>query len=509
MPRRIEDDTLASVPPSQHPSSKAFRFALGLLAGCVIFATACAKSGPDAAMSRLGKRGYAYSVEEFQRAARSGDVQAVEDFLAAGMAVDVPDGKAATAMGAACLGDATDVVRVLLKAGASVSAPASDKRSPLMLTATAGSAPTARLLIENGADPRARDAEGWHPLALATWNHRVDVATVLAAQAPVDDLDDALLLASLRGDLEMVDILLRRGASVRSHDADGRTPLMLAAMNGHTAVAKRLIDNGANRFEMHSKSGWTPSQFAVQAEAEALAKGDTTKAALCREIAVMFAAAPAPAGDPAGVFEDPREILTIHPDAPPPDEQTSAAIAAGTVRLAQPLQQSTLPVPAPGFDGLATGWKFTEYRERPAPMVLSSVEPDNSGARFRPLFGSQQAIDVKAGQIIPGLPWRLVEVKRKMGKTKDDGTPVELSTAVIEVTSTGKRSTLVAGTQGASEEPYAVLVPVDGSSLVTARRGDTFRLTGDPAEYLVADISPEFILVEDTKSRQTRKISRR
>ena len=460
-------------------------------------------------MSRLEKRGYAYSVEEFHRAARSGDVEAVEEFLAAGMAVDVPDAKATTAIGAACLGDATNVVRVLLKAGASVSAPAADNRSPLMLTATAGSAPTARLLIENGADPRARDPEKWHPLALATWHHRVDVATVLAAQAPVEDLDDALLLAALRGDLEMVDLLLRRGASVRSQDAEGRTPLMLAAVHGHSAVAKRLIDNGANRFELHPKSGWTPSQFAVQAESEALAKGDTTLAAHCREVAVMFAAAPAPDGDPSGVYDDPREILTIHPDAPPPDEATSAAITAGIVRLAQPLGQATLPVPVPGFDGFAKGWKFTEYRERPAPLVLTSVDPDNSGAKFRPLFGSQQPVDVKAGQNIPGVPWRLVEVKRKMGKTKDNGNPVELSTAVIELTATGKRGTLVAGTQGAIDDPYAVLVPVDGSSLVTARRGDTFRLAGDPAEYLVADIGPEFILIEDTKSRQTRKISRR
>lgn len=460
-------------------------------------------------MGRLAKRGFAFSVEEFHRAARSGDVESVEEFLNAGMAVDVPDAKGTTALGAACLADATEVVRLLLKAGAKVDAPAAEGRLPLLLAASAGSGPTVRLLMENGANPQARDAEGWHPLALATWHHRIDAAHVLAAQAPAIDLDDALLLATLRGDVEMTDFFLRRGASVRARDTEGRTPLMLAAIHGHVAVTKRLLDNGANRFELDEQNQWTASQFAARAETDALARGDTLEASQCRELAVMLSAPPGEIGEPAGIFADPREVLTLYPEDPSPDETTAAAISAGKIRLAQPLKDATLAVPSAGMDGLAAGWKVTEYRERPAPIVLDSVHADSKSARFRPLYGTQQRLEAPVGQSIPGTNWRLVSVRRKMGKTKDSGELVEQSTAIIEILPKGEKRELHVGQLGDLEDPYMVLTPTHGGQLITARRGDKFKLTGDPAVYLVADIGPESILIENTTTRQTRKLSLR
>lgn len=480
---------------------------LGLLALWLM--PACRKSGPDAAMDRLAKRGFAFSVEDFHRAARSGDVQSVEEFLAAGMAVDVPDARGATAIGAASEGDASEVVRLLLAAGAAVDAPAAAGRTPLMIAAASGSAPTVRLLLEQGADPKARDAEGWHPLALATWNHRLDAAAVLVARASAADIDDALLLATLHGDVEMTDFYLRRGASVFARDSEGRSPLMIAAANGHLAVARRLLDNGANRFEIHSTTDWTPAQFAARAEQEALAKGDTVRASQARSVADLLSASAPDSGEEIGIFGDPRPILTLDPGAPPPDEATAASISSGKVRLGQSIRDAILPVPKPGLDGLASAWKLTEYREKPAPILLESVLPDGVTARFRPLHGSQERIDARANEPIAGTGWKLVSVRRRIEHSKNNGRPLEASNAIIEIPSEGRRREIRAGQPVPLEEPYAVLEPVQGGQLITARRGEKFKLTGDPATYTVFDIGPDWVTIENSSTRETRMLKRR
>jgi hypothetical protein len=480
---------------------------LGLLALGAL--PACRKSGPDAAMDRLAKRGFAFSVEDFHRAARSGDVKSVEEFLAAGMAVDVPDANGNTAIGAASQGDATDVVRVLIAAGADVNAPASQGRTPLMLAAASGSAPTVRLLLENKADPKARDSEGWHPLALATWNHRLDAAAVLSAKASAADIDDALLLATLHGDVEMTDFYLRRGASVFARDSQGHTPLMIAAANGHVAVARRLIDNGANRFELHSTTQWTPAQFAVRAEQESLAKGDTIRASQARAVADFLSAPVSGEGEEIGIFADPRPILILEPDAPPPDEATAASISLGKVRIGQSIKDATLAVPEPGFDGLAGSWKVAEYRERPAPVLLESVLPDGVTARFRHLQGAQERVEARANDPIGGTGWKLVSVRRRIQTSKDTGEPLEASIAVVEIPAGGPRREIRAGQPVPLEEPYAVLAPTQGGQIITARRGEKFKLTGDPKTYSIADIGPDSVVVEDTSTRETRILNRR
>ncbi|MFM7182666.1 MAG: ankyrin repeat domain-containing protein [Verrucomicrobiales bacterium] len=460
-------------------------------------------------MERLSKRGFAFSVEDFHRAARSGDVKSVEEFLAAGMAVDVPDTNGNTAIGAASQSDAADVVRLLISAGAQVNAPASEGRTPLMLAAASGSAPTVRLLLESNADPKARDPEGWHPLALATWNHRLDAAAVLSAKASAADIDDALLLSTLHGDVEMTDFYLRRGASVFARDSEGHTPLMLAAANGHVSVARRLLDNGANRFELHSTTQWTPAQFAVRAEQESLAKGDTIRAAQARAVA-DYLSAPAPEnGEEIGIFADPRPILIFEPDDPPPDEETSASIAHGKVRIGQSIKDATLVVPAPGFDGLASAWKVTEYREKPAPILLESVLPDGVTARFRKLQGSQERVDSRANEPIAGTSWRLVSVRRRIQTSKNTGEALEASTAVVEIPAGGPRREIRSGQPVPMEEPYAVLEPAKGGQIITARRGEKFKLTGDPKTYAIADIGPDSVVIEDTATRETRILTRR
>jgi ankyrin repeat protein len=69
----------------------------------------------------------------------------------------------------------------------------------------------------------------------------------LRAEAPAPlKLASALQDAARAGNLPQVERLLRQGAALNAADAAGRTPLILAAMQGHTAVVQRLLAAGAN-----------------------------------------------------------------------------------------------------------------------------------------------------------------------------------------------------------------------------------------------------------------------
>ncbi|CAI8017368.1 Protein TANC2 [Geodia barretti] len=61
-----------------------------------------------------------------------------------------------------------------------------------------------------------------------------------------DEGDTALLVASLRGHVEVVRLLLKAGAAVFIPDKDGLSPLYVASQEGHTEVVDVLVKAGAD-----------------------------------------------------------------------------------------------------------------------------------------------------------------------------------------------------------------------------------------------------------------------
>jgi ankyrin repeat protein len=113
---------------------------------------------------------------------------------------------------------------------------------------------TAHILTEHPEDVRAKGGDRVTPLhASASYGH-VDVSLLLIDHFPNLDIlgrfyQTPLLLMlwrnELKGDIEIGERLLDRGADVNARDNDGWTPLYLAASYGRLEFARMLLENGA------------------------------------------------------------------------------------------------------------------------------------------------------------------------------------------------------------------------------------------------------------------------
>ena len=104
----------------------------------------------------------------------------------------------------------------------------------LLAAVRRGDVDAARLLLEHGADPDARDKDGWAVLHKAAWN----------------------------GYVELVHPLVERGADVNAELEDGQTPLFLACYAGHLGIIESLLSHGAD-VNVRDKWGRTPVEIVL------------------------------------------------------------------------------------------------------------------------------------------------------------------------------------------------------------------------------------------------------
>lgn len=129
----------------------------------------------------------------------------------------------------------------------------SSGQTPLWLAVKNGKHEAVDELVLFGAnDVHTADNKGMKPLYLAAEGGSIRMLKALFAAAKSKnipfsqgDLDKALLLASSRGMERMAELLIAEGADVKAQDAEGRTPLMKAAMGGSVELLNVLIRAGA------------------------------------------------------------------------------------------------------------------------------------------------------------------------------------------------------------------------------------------------------------------------
>jgi ankyrin repeat protein len=120
-------------------------------------------------------------------------------------------------------------------------------------------------LLNRGFDPNTPDPKGVHGLYMALQEGSLKVAEVLVAwpktnvewRTPADE--SPLMMAALRGHTELAGKLIARGADVNK---PGWAPLHYAATNGHLKIMEMLLE--AHAFiDAQSPNGTTPLMMAA------------------------------------------------------------------------------------------------------------------------------------------------------------------------------------------------------------------------------------------------------
>ena len=118
------------------------------------------------------------------------------------------------------------------------------------------------VLINAGADVNAKDNDGWTALMLAGGRGRTEIVNALIkagadVNAKRNEVGTALMWAASEGRTETVNTLIKAGADVNAKaNYLGTTALMKAAPRGHAEIVKALINAGAD-VNAKDSSGWT------------------------------------------------------------------------------------------------------------------------------------------------------------------------------------------------------------------------------------------------------------
>lgn len=157
-------------------------------------------------------------------------------------------------------------VQAALDAGRDPNAPlGEDGMTPLLLAARIGEDSLVKSLLARGADPAHTDSEGWTALHWAVHENQEAAARVLLdhAAALVNTPDAAgatpLMHAAEAGSEALARLLLERGADKNAVNRDGLSALTLAATGGHAGVLQVLLDAGAHvdMADPHSRAALT------------------------------------------------------------------------------------------------------------------------------------------------------------------------------------------------------------------------------------------------------------
>jgi ankyrin repeat protein len=176
-----------------------------------------------------------------------------------------PDGGALTALVYAARTGSIDVARALLAGGADINQTTRYGWSPLLAATQNQNYQMAKFLIEHGANVNLANKGGWTPLYLATDNRNIEGGDYPTRAADMDSL-------------EFITYLLDKGANVNARitestetrtvftnqwlNEDGATAFLRASQSGDLQLMKLLVARGADP-KINTKLGVTPLAVAA------------------------------------------------------------------------------------------------------------------------------------------------------------------------------------------------------------------------------------------------------
>ena len=177
---------------------------------------------------------YAGSYEDFFSAVKRDDAQAAQQLLVRGFDANTLDPQHQNGLSMAIREPSPKVAHMLIDwPKTDLNALSAQNESPLMLAALKGQLDLVEKMVKKGADV---NKTGWTPLHYA----------------------------ASTGQLKVISLLLENYAYIDAESPNGTTPLMMASMYGTAAAVKLLLEEGADPL-LRNQQGLTALQFAQRA----------------------------------------------------------------------------------------------------------------------------------------------------------------------------------------------------------------------------------------------------
>lgn len=140
--------------------------------------------------------------------------------------------------------DRFDMVKILIEKGVQI------RESDIVKASRHSSVPMVKLLLENGANVNAKGEEFFYPLHESIGNSYDMVKLLLENGANVNLRDRAkgntpIFLASTKGNIDIIELLLSYGSNVNDWNKNGETPIMRLYSNS-VKTLDYLISKGVN-----------------------------------------------------------------------------------------------------------------------------------------------------------------------------------------------------------------------------------------------------------------------
>lgn len=256
--------------------------------------------GQDALVSLLLQHGATPQAEAMLKAVLTGRADYVQRLLAAGGNPEArgefpgPGNSAAACRGTALIAAAergySDIVDILLAAGADLNAADENGRSALLRSIMAGRLSMAQKLIEVGADVTLRSRADTTALMAAAYRGNTGLYRLIVSKGGLEKDanrygETMLMYAAMGGSCELIRHLAAQGADIAAQTGNKHTALHYAVKGGHYRATQLLLELGADpNAEYYSLSTYDTYTLPELAAAYATPELYTYLRSLCGDI---------------------------------------------------------------------------------------------------------------------------------------------------------------------------------------------------------------------------------